>query len=40
MENSRAFKKVFDTRPEETSETGRARLRWEDGVIQNIRAWE
>jgi hypothetical protein len=35
-ENSRAVK-VSDIRPEETSETGRLKLRWEDGVIQDIR---
>jgi hypothetical protein len=35
--NSRAVKKVFDTRPEGTRKTGRSRQRWEDGVIQDIR---
>jgi hypothetical protein len=38
MENSRAVKKVFDTRPEGTRKNGRPRLTWDDGVIQNIRA--
>jgi hypothetical protein len=38
MENSRAVKKVPDTRPEGTRETGWPKLRWEDGVLQDIRA--
>jgi hypothetical protein len=37
MENSRTVKKVFDIRPEGTRKFGRPRLRWEDGLIQNIR---
>jgi hypothetical protein len=37
MENSGTVKKVFDTRPERTRKTGNPALRWEDGVIQDIR---
>jgi hypothetical protein len=37
MENSRTVK-VFDTRSEGTRKIGRPKLRWEDGVIQDIRA--
>jgi hypothetical protein len=36
MENSRTVKKVSDTRPDGTRETGRPKLRWEDDVIQDI----
>jgi hypothetical protein len=36
MENSRSVKKVSDTRPEATRKTGGPKLRWEDGVIQDI----
>jgi hypothetical protein len=38
MENNRTVKKVFDTRPEGTRKIGRPKLRWEYGVIQDIRA--
>jgi hypothetical protein len=38
MENSGTVKKVFDTRPEGTRKIGRPKLRWEDGVIQDITA--
>jgi hypothetical protein len=38
MENSRTVKVVFDTRPERTRKIGRPKLRWEDGVTQDIRA--
>jgi hypothetical protein len=37
MENSRTVKKVFDTRLEGSRKIGRPELRWEDGVIQDIR---
>jgi hypothetical protein len=37
MENSRAVKKVFDTRPDGTRKVGGPKLRWEDSVIQDIR---
>jgi hypothetical protein len=37
MENNRTVKKVFDIRPEGTRKIGRPKLRWEDGVIQDIR---
>jgi hypothetical protein len=36
MENSRTVKKVFDTRRERTRKIRRPKLRWEDGVIQDI----
>jgi hypothetical protein len=36
-ENSRTVKKVSGTRPEGTRKTGRPTLRWEDGVVQDIR---
>jgi hypothetical protein len=35
---NRAVKKVFDTRHEGTGKIGRHKLRWEDDVIQDIRA--
>jgi hypothetical protein len=38
FENSRKVKKMFNARSEGTRIIGRLRLRWEDGVIQNIRA--
>jgi hypothetical protein len=38
MENSRKVKMMFDTRPEGTMKTGRYKLRWQVGVIQDIRA--
>jgi hypothetical protein len=31
---------VFNTRPEGTKKIGRPKLRWEDGVSQDIRALE
>jgi hypothetical protein len=37
MENNRTVKKVFDTRPEGTRKIGRPKLKWEDGVNQDIR---
>jgi hypothetical protein len=38
MENSRIVKKVFSIRPEGTRKIGRPKLRWENGVIQDISA--
>jgi hypothetical protein len=38
MENNGTVKNVFDTRPEGTKKTGRPKLRWGDGVSQDIRA--
>jgi hypothetical protein len=38
MENSRAVKKMFNTRPEGTRKIGRPELRCEEGVIQAISA--
>jgi hypothetical protein len=38
MKNSRSVKKVSDTRSEGTRKTGMPQLRWEDSVIQDIRA--
>jgi hypothetical protein len=36
--NNRTIKKVYITRPEETRKSGRPKLRWEDGVTQDIKA--
>jgi hypothetical protein len=40
MKNSGSIKKVFDARPEGTRKPGRPKLRWKDGVIQDIRTLE
>jgi hypothetical protein len=38
MGKSRTVKKAFDTRPEGTRKIRRPKLRWEDGLNQDIRA--
>ena len=37
MNNDRALKKIFDTNPDGVRSVGRRKLRWEDGVDQDIR---
>jgi hypothetical protein len=38
MDNNRTVKKVLDTKPIGTRKIGRPKLRWEDDVIQDIKA--
>jgi hypothetical protein len=40
MGNNRTVKKVFDTKPEATKNICRPKLRWEDCVIQDIKAMQ
>jgi hypothetical protein len=37
MNNDRTIKKIFNTKPDGVRSAGRPKLRWEDGVDQNIR---
>ena len=37
MSNERTLKKIFNTKPEATRSVGRPKLRWEDGVVQDMR---
>ena len=37
MNNDRTLKKIFNTKPDGTRSFGRPKLRWEDGVDQDIR---
>jgi len=37
MNNDRTLKKMFNTKPDAVRSVGRPKLRWEDGVDQNIR---
>jgi len=37
MSNERTLKKIFNTKPEGTRSVGRPKLRWEDGVVQDMR---
>jgi hypothetical protein len=37
MDNNRAVKKVFNTKPIGIRKTGKPKLRWEDDVIQDIK---
>jgi hypothetical protein len=37
VDNNRAVKKVFNTKPVGIRKTGRPKLRWEDDVIQDIK---
>jgi hypothetical protein len=36
MNNDRTIKKVFNTKPDGVRSVGRTKLRWEDGVDQDI----
>jgi hypothetical protein len=38
MDNNRTVKKVFTARPEGRMQIGRPKLRWDDGVTQDIKA--
>jgi hypothetical protein len=38
MAKNKTVKEVFKTRPEGTRKIGRPKLRWEDGVTQDIKA--
>jgi hypothetical protein len=37
MNNDRTIKKIFNTKPDGVSSVGRPKLRWEDGIDQDIR---
>jgi hypothetical protein len=37
MSNDRTLKKIFNTKPDGVRSVGRPKLRWEDGVDQDIR---
>jgi hypothetical protein len=37
MNNDRTIRKIFDTKPDGVRSVGRPKLRWEDGVDQDIR---
>jgi hypothetical protein len=37
MNNDRALKKIFKTKPAGAKSVGRPKLRWEDGVDQDMR---
>jgi hypothetical protein len=37
MNNDRTIKKIFNTKPDGVRSVGRPKLRWEDGVDQDIR---
>jgi hypothetical protein len=37
MNNNRTLKKIFNTKPDKVRTVGRPKLRWEDGVDQDIR---
>jgi hypothetical protein len=40
MNNDRALKKIFNTKPDGVRRVGRLKLRWEDGVDQDTRISE
>jgi hypothetical protein len=40
MNNYRTLKTIFNTKPDGVRSVGRAKLRWEDGVDQDIRILE
>jgi hypothetical protein len=37
MNNDRTLKKIFSTKPDGVRRVGKPRLRWEDGVDQDMR---
>ena len=37
MDNDRTLKKIFNTKPDGAKSVGRPKLRWEDGVDQDMR---
>ena len=37
MNNDRTVKKIFNTKPDGARSVGRPKLRWEDGVDQDVR---
>ena len=37
MNNNRTLRKIFNTKPDDARSVGRPKLRWEDGVDQDIR---
>ena len=40
MNNDRLLKKIFNTKPDGVRRVGRQKLRWEDGVDQDMRTLE
>jgi hypothetical protein len=40
MNNDRTVKKIFNTKPDGVRRVGRPKLRWEDGVGQDMRILE
>jgi hypothetical protein len=37
MNDNRTPKKIFNTKPDGARSVGRPKLRWEDGVVQDVR---
>jgi hypothetical protein len=37
MNNNRTLKKIFNTKPDGARSVGRPKLRWKDGVVQDMR---
>jgi hypothetical protein len=37
MSNERTLEKIFNTKPDGARSVGRSKLRWEDGVVQDMR---
>jgi hypothetical protein len=37
MNDNRTLKKIFNTKPDGARSVGRPKLRWEDGVVQDVR---
>ena len=40
MNNDRILKKIFNTKPDGVRRVGRPKLRWEDGIDQDLRILE